>query len=212
MQKNTKELSETAMADETQHFFQKIIVTNEEILKLRNLLYGLKLRALNAQILSANSGSFAVSYGVVAVEIIRFNEKIQRVNESLANSIGIILGMACELQKISKRNQLILLSIQKAVERKSNPSNYSQFKSNANFNTSEMDMLESQLQKEFSELHLQVKNSIKLCLEGRTVSLQTRIESATIIENQKLFLAVAESFDTALNIIESSYRYLIKLW
>lgn len=200
------------MAEANLDFFRMIIRTDEEILKLRTLLYGLKIRALNAQILSANSGSFAVSYGVVATEIIRFNEKIQNVNESLAQSTTIVLKMASQLQKKTKSHQLVGLSIEKSSQRLSDTATISTFKKRYQEQGFELKDLESKIRKEFSDIHTLVRNSIKICLEGRTVSLQTRIESASILENQKLFLAVAESFDTALNIIESSYRYLARLW
>jgi len=200
------------MPDETQNFFRKIISTNEEILKLRTLLYGLKIRALNAQILSANSGTFAVSYGVVATEIIRFNDKIQNTNEILSENISKVLKMASQIQKVSRINQLISLSLDKSKSRNLDPSQYAQIKKSASQKSRELEELDLDLKQKFSEIRVIVRNSIKLCLEGRTVSLQTRIESATIVENQKLFLAVAESFDTALNIIESSYRYLVKIW
>ncbi|PJZ84889.1 hypothetical protein [Leptospira harrisiae] len=201
------------MADEdTKEFFQKIIFTNEEILKLRILLYSLKIRALNAQILSANSGAFAASYGVVAAEIIHFNNKIQEVNEKLTKAITVVIRMASEMQKISKVNRLLQVSVETCQTRGVNLNHYKNIQFSLNDRNAEKDMLDLQLRKEFDDIRHIVRNSTKLCLEGRTVSLQTRIESATIIENQKLFLAVAESFDGALNIIESSYRYLSKLW
>ncbi|MBM9549223.1 hypothetical protein JWG40_19530 [Leptospira sp. 201903074] len=198
--------------DETKDFFRKIIFTNEEILKLRNLLYSLKIRALNAQILSANSGAFAVSYGVVSAEIIHFNHKIQEVNERLTNAINVVIKMASEMQKISKVYHLMQLTVETCNRRKVDPSHFKNIESSLRYRNEEKEMLDSQLRKEFNAIQNIVKSSTKLCLEGRTVSLQTRIESATIVENQKLFLAVAESFDGALNIIESSYRYLAKLW
>jgi hypothetical protein len=200
------------MAEANTNFFRMIIMTDEDILKLRTLLYGLKIRALNAQILSANSGSFAVSYGVVATEIIRFNEKIQGVNESLALSTAIVLKMASQMQKKTKSHQLVGLSIERSNQRLPDPATISTFKKRYQEQGSELEALESNMRKKFSDIHTLVRSSIKICLEGRTVSLQTRIESASIIENQKLFLAVAESFDSALNIIESSYRYLARLW
>ncbi|EKJ87069.1 hypothetical protein [Leptospira meyeri] len=198
--------------DETKEFFQKIIFTNEEILKLRILLYGLKIRALNAQILSANSGAFAASYGVVAAEIIHFNNKIQEVNEKLTKAITVVIRMASEMQKISKVNRLLQVSVETCKTRGVNHEHYKNIQFSLNNRDMEKDMLDLQLRKEFDDIRHIVRSSTKLCLEGRTVSLQTRIESATIVENQKLFLAVAESFDGALNIIESSYRYLAKLW
>ncbi|PJZ81034.1 hypothetical protein [Leptospira meyeri] len=198
--------------DDTKEFFQKIIFTNEEILKLRILLYGLKIRALNAQILSANSGAFAASYGVVAAEIIHFNNKIQEVNEKLTKAITVVIRMASEMQKISKVNRLLQVSVETCKTRGVNHEHYKNIQFSLNNRDMEKDMLDLQLRKEFDDIRHIVRSSTKLCLEGRTVSLQTRIESATIIENQKLFLAVAESFDGALNIIESSYRYLAKLW
>ncbi|TGL12273.1 hypothetical protein [Leptospira meyeri] len=198
--------------DKTKEFFQKIIFTNEEILKLRILLYGLKIRALNAQILSANSGAFAASYGVVAAEIIHFNNKIQDVNEKLTKAITVVIRMASEMQKISKVNRLLQVSVETCKTRGVNHEHYKNIQFSLNNRDMEKDMLDLQLRKEFDDIRHIVRSSTKLCLEGRTVSLQTRIESATIVENQKLFLAVAESFDGALNIIESSYRYLAKLW
>ncbi|MCW7488814.1 hypothetical protein [Leptospira meyeri] len=198
--------------DETKEFFQKIIFTNEEILKLRILLYGLKIRALNAQILSANSGAFAASYGVVAAEIIHFNNKIQDVNEKLTKAITVVIRMASEMQKISKVNRLLQVSVETCKTRGVNHEHYKNIQFSLKNRDMEKDMLDLQLRKEFDDIRHIVRSSTKLCLEGRTVSLQTRIESATIVENQKLFLAVAESFDGALNIIESSYRYLAKLW
>ncbi|TGL50905.1 hypothetical protein EHQ55_04905 [Leptospira meyeri] len=198
--------------DETKEFFQKIIFTNEEILKLRILLYGLKIRALNAQILSANSGAFAASYGVVAAEIIHFNNKIQEVNEKLTKAITVVIRMASEMQKISKVNRLLQVSVETCKTKGVNHEHYKNIQFSLNNRDMEKDMLDLQLRKEFDDIRHIVRSSTKLCLEGRTVSLQTRIESATIVENQKLFLAVAESFDGALNIIESSYRYLAKLW
>lgn len=198
--------------EETKDFFRKIIFTNEEILKLRILLYSLKIRALNAQILSANSGSFAASYGVVSAEIIHFNHKIQEVNERLTKAITIVIKMASEMQKVNKVYHLLHEAVETCQTRKVNPSHYKNIESSLRFRSEEKEMLDSQLKKEFNAIHNLVKSSTKLCLEGRTVSLQTRIESATIVENQKLFLAVAESFDGALNIIEASYRYLAKLW
>ncbi|TGM24357.1 hypothetical protein [Leptospira meyeri] len=198
--------------DKTKEFFQKIIFTNEEILKLRILLYGLKIRALNAQILSANSGAFAASYGVVAAEIIHFNNKIQEVNEKLTKAITVVIRMASEMQKISKVNRLLQVSVETCKTRGVNHEHYKNIQFSLNNRDMEKDMLDLQLRKEFDDIRHIVRSSTKLCLEGRTVSLQTRIESATIVENQKLFLAVAESFDGALNIIESSYRYLAKLW
>ncbi|TGM64437.1 hypothetical protein EHQ94_17755 [Leptospira meyeri] len=198
--------------DKTKEFFQKIIFTNEEILKLRILLYGLKIRALNAQILSANSGAFAASYGVVAAEIIHFNNKIQDVNEKLTKAITVVIRMASEMQKISKVNRLLQVSVETCKTRGVNHEHYKNIQFSLKNRDMEKDMLDLQLRKEFDDIRHIVRSSTKLCLEGRTVSLQTRIESATIVENQKLFLAVAESFDGALNIIESSYRYLAKLW
>lgn len=201
------------MADEeTKDFFRKIIFTNEEILKLRMLLYSLKIRALNAQILSANSGAFAASYGVVSAEIIHFNHKIQEVNERLTKAITIVIKMASEMQKIAKVYHLMHAAVETCKTRKVNPMHFKNIESSLRYRFEEKEMLDSQLKKEFNAIHNLVKSSTKLCLEGRTVSLQTRIESASIVENQKLFLAVAESFDGALNIIESSYRYLAKLW
>ncbi|TGK85839.1 hypothetical protein EHQ23_14570 [Leptospira bourretii] len=201
------------MADEeTKEFFQKIIFTNEEILKLRILLYSLKIRALNAQILSANSGAFAASYGVVAAEIIHFNNKIQDVNEKLTKAITVVIRMASEMQKISKVNRLLHVSVETCKSRGVNLDHYKNIEYSLNNRNEEKEMLDLQLRKEFDDIRHIVRSSTKLCLEGRTVSLQTRIESATIVENQKLFLAVAESFDGALNIIETSYRYLSKLW
>lgn len=201
------------MADEeTKEFFQKIIFTNEEILKLRILLYSLKIRALNAQILSANSGAFAASYGVVAAEIIHFNNKIQDVNEKLTKAITVVIRMASEMQKISKVNRLLHVSVETCKSRAVNLDHYKNIEHSLNNRNEEKEMLDLQLRKEFDDIRHIVRSSTKLCLEGRTVSLQTRIESATIVENQKLFLAVAESFDGALNIIETSYRYLSKLW
>ncbi|TGK80172.1 hypothetical protein EHQ31_16195 [Leptospira montravelensis] len=201
------------MADEeTKDFFRKIIFTNEEILKLRMLLYSLKIRALNAQILSANSGAFAASYGVVSAEIIHFNHKIQEVNERLTKAITIVIKMASEMQKIAKVYHLMHAAVETCKTRKVNPMHFKNIESSLRYRFEEKEMLDSQLKKEFNAIHNLVKSSTKLCMEGRTVSLQTRIESASIVENQKLFLAVAESFDGALNIIESSYRYLAKLW
>lgn len=201
------------MADEeTKEFFQKIIFTNEEILKLRILLYSLKIRALNAQILSANSGAFAASYGVVAAEIIHFNNKIQEVNEKLTKAITVVIRMASEMQKISKVNRLLNVSVETCRSRGVNLDHFKNIEHSLNNRNEEKEMLDLQLRKEFDDIRHIVRSSTKLCLEGRTVSLQTRIESATIVENQKLFLAVAESFDGALNIIETSYRYLSKLW
>lgn len=201
------------MADEdTKDFFRKIIFTNEEILKLKILLYSLKIRALNAQILSANSGAFAASYGVVSTEIIHFNHKIQEVNEKLTRAINIVIKMASEMQKIAKVYHLLQVAVETCNQRKVDPSHYKNIESSLRYRNEEKEMLDLQLRKEFNAIHNIVKSSTKLCLEGRTVSLQTRIESATIVENQKLFLAVSESFDGALNIIESSYRYLAKLW
>ncbi|WP_246047339.1 hypothetical protein [Leptospira ognonensis] len=187
-------------------------MSNEEILKLRILLYGLKLRALNAQILSANSGSFAVSYGVVATEIIHFNQKLQETNDKLSEKIAIVLKATSRIQRISHINGLISLSLEKSKARNNDIQHYQPIRRRSEQRITDLHELESEIKKIFSEIRILIRNSIKLCLEGRSVSLQTRIESATITENQKLFLAVAESFDSALNIIESSYRYLVKVW
>lgn len=200
------------MNEETQIFFRKIIMSNEEILKLRLLLYGLKLRAINAQILSANSGSFAVSYGVVATEIIHFNKKLQETNDKLSEKIAAVLKAASRIQRISHLNDLISLSLEKSQARNNDIQHYLPVRRRSEQRILDLEVLESEIKKVFTEIHILVRNSIKLCLEGRSVSLQTRIESASITENQKLFLAVAESFDSALNIIESSYRYLVKVW
>ncbi len=200
------------MYEANQNFFSKIILSNEEILKLRTLLYGLKIRALNAQILSANSGSFAVSYGVVATEIIRFNDKLQETNDRLSEKISSVLKLASRLQKITQTNFLLFNSIEKTRIRKANSEFISGIQKRYEERKIEMEKIDTDVRQNFSDIRNIVKNSIKLCLEGRTVSLQTKIESATIVENQKLFLAVAESFDSALNVIEASYRYMIKIW
>lgn len=138
------------MNEETQVFFRKIIMSNEEILKLRILLYGLKLRALNAQILSANSGSFAVSYGVVATEIIHFNQKLQETNDKLSEKIAIVLKATSRIQRISHINGLISLSLEKSKARNNDIQHYQPIRRRSEQRITDLHELESEIKKIFS--------------------------------------------------------------
>jgi len=184
--------------------FSKIISINEQVKNLTLMSASIRLQALNALILSLKSGNEAAAFEVVAKEVIHFSKKVDIL-------CGSNLILVKELVRNSS-NQILFLKKNKVWQRTQRINNHKML---GDFIKNKIEILNKKEKSEIEqsnlilkELFIDLKQSEKIFLEGKMISIQTKIEGAHMSHLSSLFEDIAVKFE---NVIEKMQDYVIKI-
>ena len=178
--------------------FLQIISVNEKIKTLEDYSYLVRIKALNAYIMAAQKGSSARGYNVVAHEIIRFSQKLEIACHTL---IGLCKEMVHKSSIIAKKDRE-LKTIQKTIRCSQNRENNTKSEEHLSeiYHRLQMDS------QHFAAENLSLKNEsgqttqkiLRLCLDGKMMAFQSKVETAYIKGSTQAFWDVSNNFEDSM--------------
>lgn len=188
--------------------FNRIVLINEAIKKISMLSYKVKLRALNTLIIARKSNEGVTGFAVISSELIIFSNQLQSMTDKLSQLMRQILNKSAKKAKIIRMMKILamtimefqisndensLLVITDIIERENN--------------ILKMDQIE--IAGSMKDLFLRIKETIKLCIRGRTISVFGKIESAYAVKDKELYLLLSENVENYLDEAENILKKIL---
>ena len=202
-----------AKVDNITEEFERIMRINSALKQISILSYKVKMRALNTLIIARKSSDGVSGFAVISMELITFSIQLQGVTDYLDSLIHKIFSKSTQKAKIIRRIRIIdrTIRIQEQMEKKSERDMLllGRIKERETLENTENNRdIESLLK----ELYLKIKEAIRLCNRGRTISVFGKIESAYARDDKEIYLLLSENVEDYLDEAEKTLKRIQQTW
>ena len=197
--------------------FLKILELNEQIKTIDRYAYAIRLRAINALILSARIGEKAAAFGVVTADLIQFSENCRIRVEELNRLTLDIVQFTTGLVKTANTERLINKSVKSLrFLLKGDRENETLGIGTAFLEQSQEIFVQGQKEQirpiieRVEAMMPVVTTSIKLCMSARVALLRGQIEVAHMRE--QIFGLVLLEIEDAIEVMEKILKKITSEW
>ena len=172
-----------------------ILHLNEAIKQIGDLSYDIRIRSLNALILSIQMGKAAAGFGIVTGELINFSSEIERKNQTLESLNSDVVRQTSALIQIARRHSLLQSAVAKIPPGSAGASR--DWSPTLQKCRQEEELRQSNIQTMIKRLIRLVAEAREVCRMARVTLMSGKIESAYLKE-------LSENFTHTISRIEES--------
>lgn len=200
-------------ADNITEEFERIMRINSALKEISNLSYKVKMRALNTLIIARKSSEGVAGFAVISMELITFSIQLQGVTDFLDTLIHRIFAKSTQKAKIIRKLSIIdkTLFIQEKMRVK-NEREISLLNSIREREILEKIESNSDIERLLKDLYLKIREAIRLCNRGRTISVFGKIESAYATDDKDIYLQLSENVEDYLDEAEKTLKRIQQTW
>lgn len=189
----------------TKHFsYDNIILINENIKKIQNRSFLIRLSALNSLIANAKlSRKYSTGFSAVSFELIQFSKVMESYSHTLHNSMHALLFHTTQQKKIQRTLSIL---------QQTRTEQYRQMVENIVHNQTNI-YLERyhSYSGQFTEFQTTISQVLKACKAGRFITTCSKIESAYMQEDKDFYENLANNVSKALLEIEMTTKEILKI-
>lgn len=187
--------------------YPKIVDINESIKTITELSFKIRLRALNSLVSVSKNNESISGFRAISFELIEFSNSMERKASHLRGIIHNILVLYTNQKKIIKNIKII--------ERLGNShGSGNEFRKSSivkiisDRNTEHYDSLNKEIQENINNLFKSTREFIKICLQGNSIAILAKIESAYMKENKGIYIKLAEDVESFLRDTTNSLKHI----
>ena len=202
-----------AKVDNITEEFERIMRINAALKQISTLSYKVKMRALNTLIIAHKSNDGVSGFAVISMELITFSIQLQVVTDYLDSLIHKIFSKSTQKAKIIRKLRIVerTIRIQEKMKDKSERDLLllgriqEKEKLENTENNSDIELL-------LKELYHKIREAIRLCNRGRTISVFGKIESAYARDDKDIYLLLSENVENYLDEAEKTLKRIQQTW